>query len=128
MADELDTTDVKVRAAVYGMVAEAYGHVPGQDAPLELGSFCTCGHHTDEHHGPDGTLACSECGCEAFAQLTVGCPDCGHELRAGDFVCSTCGLYAEEIAWRIRRDSAAKSSMTLSGDDTAGECDHNKGV
>jgi hypothetical protein len=128
----MDATDRKVRGIVYGMVADAYrdGRPPGVDPLRELGEFCSCGHHTDEHHGKQGELHCSAdgCGCPAFDPLTaVECPRCGDcMLRSGDTVCGECGHTAEEIAAGIARARAPKTATTLSGDDTAGSPEHNR--
>lgn len=130
----MDATGRKVRSLVYGGMVDAYrgGRPLGVDPPEELSAFCECGHHSGEHHGPDGELRCSAtwCPCERFVALdSVECPRCGdYRLRAGDVVCRECLLSAEEIAADIAAAHAPRSDAALAGDDSAGSPNHNRKV
>jgi hypothetical protein len=63
----LDTTTRRVRALVLNEAAEAYGYrqslTDEQSRSLHPEQWCRCGHHTSEHHGPEGNLDCSARAC-----------------------------------------------------------------
>lgn len=63
----MDTTTRRVRSLVYTTAAAAYGYRglddDEQSRDLHPEGWCSCGHHTTEHHGPHGDGECSAAGC-----------------------------------------------------------------
>lgn len=58
---------LRAAGAVYAGVREAYGwQEPLSDAQSRVAhpeEWCSCTHHTTEHHGPKGDGPCSATGC-----------------------------------------------------------------
>lgn len=74
----MDATTLKVRAEMLAGASRAYGYQqPLSDAAsreLEPANWCTCSHHTTEHHGPRGDRECSATGCDCKAFRRGGRP------------------------------------------------------
>lgn len=66
----MNTTTRRVRALVFNGAAEAYGYrghlTDEQSRDLHPEEWCSCGHHTSEHHGLTGDGGCSADGCQCY--------------------------------------------------------------